>query len=161
MKTLYLVRHAKSDWSNESILDIDRPLNAKGYREAYEMSLLLKEKNNIPDLIITSPAIRAYSTALVFSRNFDLEPSKIWINQNLYETSVKDYQSVIKQLSDEHNSVMLFGHNPFITDFSNSLITQTIENIPTCGIVAITNDCNNWQNFCDSITKKASCYFPS
>ena len=81
MKTLYLIRHAKSDRSIGELSDIDRPLNQRGYNDAHKMSLILKDKKIIPDLIISSPAIRALSTALIFCRNLNIDPKTIEINQ--------------------------------------------------------------------------------
>jgi phosphohistidine phosphatase len=71
MKKIFLIRHAKSDWGHESLADIDRPLNQRGYDEAYLASSLLKKKNFIPDLLISSSATRAISTCFIFSRNFN------------------------------------------------------------------------------------------
>jgi phosphohistidine phosphatase len=151
MKTLYLVRHAKSDREDTDLSDIDRPLNKRGYRDAHTMSALMKEKKLLPDLIITSPAIRAISTALIFCRNFNLNYSTLVINSNLYRTDVKHYIDIISQTDNQFNSIILFGHNPIITDLANSLTSSFIENIPTCGIVGIAPSENNknWKNFSD------------
>ena len=100
MKTLYLVRHAKSDWSIENLQDIDRPLSARGYLNAHQMSIILKNFF-LPDLIISSHAIRAISTALIFSRNLDCNPSMIAIKKSLYESSVKDYINCISSSSED------------------------------------------------------------
>ncbi len=137
MKTLYLVRHAKSDWGTNGLADIDRPLNSRGYRDAYSMSNILKEKKLMPDLIISSPAIRAISTALIFCRIFKLKTSEVIINENLYETSVNQYIDIIKHIDDQFKSIMLFGHNPIISDLASGLITPLTENLPTCATVGI------------------------
>lgn len=149
MKTLYLIRHAKSDWDKAELADIDRPLNARGYADAYKMSSILKEKKIVPDLIITSPAIRAISTALIFSRNLQLEASQIKIKSNLYDTSVKDYRYCISKIENAYTHVMLFGHNPIITDFAKSLITSFPEEMPTCSIVGIRSGAIEWSNFAE------------
>ena len=150
MKTLYLVRHAKSDWAIDSISDIDRPLNARGYNDSKKMSLLLKEKKLIPDLIITSPAIRAVSTALIFCRNLNLNPSEIIIEQGLYETNVKQYLKIITETNDRYKHIMLFAHNPIITACANSLTTSFTGEMSTCSIVGITNNCRDWKSFDDN-----------
>jgi phosphohistidine phosphatase len=148
MKTLYLVRHAKSDWSNEGLADIDRPLNTRGYRDAHLISGLMKSKRLIPDLIFSSPAIRAISTALIFCRNFNLNCSDIRINSNLYEASVKQYIDIVLQLDDRFKSVMLFGHNPIISNLANSLTMPISESIPTCGCLGIRQSAHGeWKNF--------------
>lgn len=146
MKTLYLVRHAKSDQGIAGIADIDRPLNTRGYRDADTMSKALKEKKLLPDLIITSPAVRAFSTALIFCRNFNLNPDKIIIKTELYESSVKNYLQVIKQADDRFSSIMLFGHNPIMSDLANSLSSSFTEDVPTCSVVCIKSNCKHWEN---------------
>lgn len=146
MKTLYLVRHAKSD-HNGHLTDIDRPLNLRGYRDAYSMSDLMKQKQLLPNLIISSPAIRALTTALIFCRTFKFEPKDIILENSLYESRVQDYIDVISRSDDKYKSIMLFAHNPTITDLSNTLTSYFTENIPTCGIVSITNNCMQWKNF--------------
>ena len=115
MKKIFLIRHAKSDWNNPEIKDIERPLNDRGYSNANQMS---KGFKTIPDLIVSSPAIRAISTALIFAGNLNYDPNKIQIRKELYETSVKDYLSVIHQLDDQYNTMMLFAHNPTISNFA-------------------------------------------
>ena len=152
MKTLFLVRHAKSDWGDEDLSDIDRPLNKRGYRDAHFMSNLMKERYLIPDLIITSPAIRAISTALIFGRNLKLNYSNLIINPNLYGTSMQHYKDCIAKTDDQHKNVMLFGHNSIISELANSLAKPFTENIATCGIVGIrpAENCNEWKCFIDT-----------
>src|SRR5580693_1716080 len=126
MKTVYLIRHAKSDWGVDSLADIDRPLNTRGYTDSHTMSIRIKNKNVIPDAILSSPAIRAISTALIFARNLDFNVSNIKINATLYHSDAKKYLQAISQIDNKINSFMLFGHNPIITDCANSLIKNYI-----------------------------------
>jgi len=149
MKTLYLVRHAKSDWADDGLADIDRPLNKRGYRDAHTMSALMKEKKLLPQLIITSPAIRAISTALIFCRNLKLDYSTIVIDESLYGTDVKHYIDSVSQIDNKYKSIMLFGHNPIISDFANSLTSPFMESLPTCGIAGIrkSGDSEDWKSF--------------
>lgn len=158
MKTIYLVRHAKSEWANDNLIDFDRPLNARGYRDANEMSLFLKEKNILPDSIITSPAIRAISTALIFSRNFNFNASEIVIKPSLYNSTAKHYLHVISQVDDHYKSIMLFGHNPSITDLANILTSRLTENIPTCGVIGISNGIKHWNEIAEG--ELTFCHFP-
>lgn len=150
MKTLYLVRHAKSDQGIEGIEDIDRPLNTRGYRDAHSISNAMKEKKLLPDLIIVSPAIRAFSTALIFCGNFNFNPDNIIIKTDLYNSSVKNYLQVITKVDDHFSSIMLFGHNPVISNLANRLTSEVAENIPPCSIVAIKSKCKHWDNFDES-----------
>ncbi len=146
MKTLYLIRHAKSDWDNTSLLDIERPLNERGYREANKMSLLFKEKYTTPKLIISSPAIRAISTALIFTRNLIYNPNQIVITDELYETSINEYLSVIASINNQFDSVMLFGHNPTISDVANLLAKSLDMEMPTGTIVGISFNIDHWND---------------
>ena len=160
MKTLYLVRHAKSDQGIEGIEDIDRPLNTRGYRDAQSMSIAMNKNKLLPDLIITSSAIRAFSTALIFCRNFNLNPDNIIIKTDLYNSSVKNYLQVITKADDRLASLMLFGHNPVISDLANRLTSAITENMPPCSIVAIKSKCKHWDNFDESESELMFYNFP-
>jgi phosphohistidine phosphatase len=157
MKTLFLIRHAKSDWSIDGLADIDRPLNARGYNDAHKMSLLMCENKIKPDLIISSPAIRAISTALIFSRILNYNPSKIVMESQLYETSANTYSDVVSKISQTHQCVMLFGHNPIISDFASLLSPKFKNEMSTCGIVAIQKQVKNWNEFIT--TKSDTVYY--
>lgn len=160
MKTIYLIRHAKSDQSLGTLADIDRPLNLRGYTDADKMSKLMKEKKLIPELIISSPAVRAISTALIFSRNLDYYTGKISIIPQLYHPASDNYLSTIAETDSKINTLMLFAHNPILTNTVNNLTKEFIEHVPTCGIVAITNDCDDWEHFIMSTGKLISFNFP-
>ncbi len=147
MKTLYLIRHAKSEWANENLKDIDRPLNARGYNDAYKMSNWLKQNNIVPELIISSAAIRAISTALIFSRNLKYDDSKICITNNLYESGYKNYLDLIHSVNNNTKSIMIFAHNPSITELSNYLTKAFTDNIPTCGMVGLKIENDKWEDF--------------
>ena len=158
MRTLYLVRHAKSDQSEHLPADIHRPLNLRGYTDAYKMSALLKEKKIVPDLIVSSPAIRAISTALIFAATFEYDPSSIIIREQLYESSVKDYLDCIGTLGTQYNQVMVFGHNPVITNCLNSLTTSFTEHMPTCSVAGIR--LNEWKDLEENKNELAFFDFP-
>lgn len=145
MKTLFLVRHAKSEWANETLADIDRPLNARGYKDAHFMSEQLKKNKLMPDLMIASPAIRATSTALIFARNLNYDCAAIQLKKMLYETTEKEYLKIISETDNSKNSLMLFAHNPTLTMLSNRLTKPFTENIPTCGIVGIQFKIKDWK----------------
>ncbi|MCD6018840.1 MAG: putative phosphoserine phosphatase 2 [Bacteroidetes bacterium] len=141
MKKIFLVRHAKSDWNNPENKDIERPLNDRGYNNA---NLMSKQFKTIPDLIVSSPAIRAISTALIFARNLNYDSNKIQIKKELYESSVKDYLSVIHQLDNQYNTTMLFAHNPTISDLADSLVKSLPMEMATCAIAGISFECSKW-----------------
>lgn len=141
MKKLLLIRHAKSD-QNSSLEDMDRCLNEKGYNNAYKMSTNFKEK---VDYIISSPGIRAFSTALIFARSAGYDYNTISLRKELYESSVKDYLSVIHSIDNSFESVLLFAHNPTITEFAESLVKALPMEMPTCGIIGIRFDTDDWK----------------
>lgn len=147
MKKLFLIRHAKSDpiaigWTNPELKDIERYLNERGYSNANRMSSTF---SYVPDLIISSPAIRAISTALIFARNMHYNANNICIKQELYESSVQDYLSVINAIDNQFETVMLFAHNPTITDVAQHLTQALPMEMPTCGIAGISFDVSDWK----------------
>lgn len=157
MKTLYLVRHAKSEWANENLADIDRPLNGRGYTDAHKMSQWLKKQMLIPEQIIASHAIRTTSTALIFARNLEYASSKIVLTDKFYETSVRSYLEVIRAAKDGYNSLMIIAHNPHITALANFLTKPFTENLPTCGIVGLRASVNQWKDV-DSMSAELFLY---
>ena len=142
MKQLFLIRHAKSDWTNPELKDTERYLNERGYSNANMMAAKFKHK---PDLIISSPAIRAMSTALIFARNLSYNSNTICIKQELYETTVKDYQAVINSIDNSYSTVLLFAHNPIISDVAQMLTQALPMELPTCAIAGISFNTNDWK----------------
>jgi phosphohistidine phosphatase len=146
MKTIYLVRHAKSDWGNANTGDFDRTLNARGMKAAPFMAALLKKKGILPDLIISSPATRALTTAELFCDTLDYPAEKIKPRIEVYRGGVLDLLKIVQQIPDTCESAMLFGHNPTLTEFSNLLAGSYIENVATCGVVKIELDIESWKS---------------
>lgn len=146
MKTLYLVRHAKSSWDYPNLPDFDRPLSARGERDAPKMGQRLKDKYILPDLIISSPANRAYTTCQVISKIIGYNQGRIIGDQSIYHAGERTLLNVVQSTSKDVKSLMLFGHNPGFTDFACSLSNEDIYNIPTCGIVCITFDLKGWSD---------------
>ncbi len=143
MKKLFLVRHAKSDWNNATLKDIERPLNERGYSNANAISQRLTEA---PDLMVTSPAVRAASTALIFARNLNYNANAILIKKELYETSVKDYLSMIRKTDNACQSLMLFAHNPIISELAYALTGDLPMEMPTCCIAGIQFNTYTWKD---------------
>lgn len=137
MKILYLVRHAKSSWRDPSLDDIERPLNKRGKRDAPFMGELLKEKIVNPDVVFSSPAKRASKTAQIIAEQIGYSKKDIIYAEEIYEASSHELVDFIKKIDDKYNSVMVFGHNPGFTMLNNFLSKKYIDNIPTCGIVAL------------------------
>ncbi|MCX7728886.1 MAG: histidine phosphatase family protein [Bacteroidia bacterium] len=146
MKTLILIRHAKSDWGYDFLKDIDRPLNERGFRDAYMQSKWYKDNYPLPQSIYTSPAIRAISTALIFARTLQYDEQKIVIRHGIYEATTDNFLSNIQSLSDHIETAMFFGHNPTITNLFNLLSNDVfIDNIPTCGIMKLEFNIPSWK----------------
>jgi len=150
MKTIYIARHAKSSWSNSNLSDFDRPLNERGLRDAPYMGSKLKEKGVNPQLIVSSSALRAFTTAKIIAKKLGYSKDKIRKEELIYDAYASDLLEYINNLNDKLNNVMLFGHNPGFTSLSNYLTGIPIDNIPTCGIVKITFDVDNWKEIAPS-----------
>ncbi|HRH10474.1 MAG TPA: histidine phosphatase family protein [Bacteroidia bacterium] len=146
MKELILVRHAKSDWGSEVLKDIDRPLNERGYRDAYFMSNWFVKEKAKPQVIISSSATRALSTAMIFARTMDADVKKIRITEQIYEAHYSDLIKFLTTIEDTVDSLMVFCHNPSVTEVCNELSDDVfIENVPTCGIVNLRFDVKSWK----------------
>ncbi|MGK9476184.1 SixA phosphatase family protein [Melioribacter sp. OK-6-Me] len=146
MKRLFLVRHAKSSWSNPDISDIDRPLNKRGERDAPFMARLIKEKGVVPDLMLSSPAKRSFDTAIIFAKTYGKDKNDIIIEDQIYEAGMRELSLVVENIDDDYDSVFLFGHNPGLTNFANLVGSEYLDNMPTCSIVGIEFDINSWKN---------------
>lgn len=162
MKTLCLIRHAKSSWENPALDDFNRPLNERGLRDAPYMANLLRDTGMQPDLFVSSPANRALTTATIFAQAFDVPPSAILQNNRIYEASSEEIFQIIKTLPNEATTVLLFGHNPTFTLVANYFTAKAtyISNVPTCGIVKIESTEPQWNMFIDGNTQVTSLYFP-
>jgi len=147
MKQLILVRHAKSDWGNPGLDDIDRPLNERGKKDAPAMALRLLDKKVKIDKIVSSPAKRAAKTARFFAEAYDIKKQDILYLPELYLASPAVFMKVITGLNTNADSVALFSHNDGITAFANQLTNTRIDNIPTCGVFAVKADCSEWSGF--------------
>ena len=160
MKTLYLVRHAKSDWGNENLKDIDRPLNQRGYNDAYLLSKQFAKQQTHPELIITSSATRAYSTCTIFTRALNYNEQHILLVPQIYEAPVDSILSSIASIDDKINSLMVFGHNPGFTDTFNTISDSDINDLPTCGILGIKFDIKSWNEIYSKKGKAFLTLFP-
>lgn len=153
MKRLYLVRHAKSSWSNPELRDFDRPLNKRGNRDAPFMGSLIKEKGIRPDLLISSPSKRALATAEYFADELDYRKNDIVKEDDLYEAGVRDILRIVSLQEEKFDSIMLFGHNPGITDFCNMISDKQIDNIPTSAVVSLILNPGQWNKINEGTCK--------
>lgn len=145
MKTLILVRHAKSSWKDSSLSDIERPLNKRGKRDAPFMGKVLAETGIKIDRFISSPANRALTTARHFAAAFGLhDEDDIQIEEIIYHGSSRSIMKFINDLDDGYDAVVLFGHNPDFTSMASIYTEEYFDNVPTCGIVCIDFDVHSW-----------------
>jgi phosphohistidine phosphatase len=145
VKTLFIVRHAKSSWDDPSLSDFDRPLNDRGKRDAPKMGKRLREKDLLIDLMISSPAKRAYATCRKIVEVLEFPQEKIKLEDKLYHASEDTMLDIIRKVNDHHSTVMIFGHNPGLTEFVNSLTNGNIFNVPTCGVAACDFQIKSWK----------------
>lgn len=160
MKTLFLVRHAKSSWSTPGMRDFDRPLNERGMNDAPKMASFLQKSGITPDLIVSSPAKRALTTARFFASVFRINESDIVLNPDIYEAEPTDVLRIISELPETSSTVMIFGHNPTFTDIANRFSEDIIENVPTCGVVCIKSRVEKWNELFEGNSRIAASWFP-
>ncbi len=145
MKKLYIIRHAKSSWSDPKAHDFDRKLNKRGKRDAPFMGSRLARYSVFPDAIYSSPAKRAKRTAQTIAKKIDFSRKRIIFDEQLYHTSSIQLLSYVQKIPDTVDTVFLVGHNFAITDFAEAMTGVEIFNIPTSGIVAMVFDIRHWK----------------
>ena len=146
MRTLTIIRHAKSSWDNPHLKDFDRPLNNRGMKDAPEMGRRLKKLGYFPDLMITSLAVRALETCMKIAKELSYPKDGVITDSRLYHASSGEILDVIRETDDLWLQVAVFGHNPGLTSFVNRLAHLDIDNIPTCGIVQCEADIKSWRD---------------
>ena len=144
MKTLSILRHAKSSWNDSALSDRERPLNARGERDAPTMGQRLNASVVRPSLIVSSPAVRAWQTAKTVAHEISYPKEFLQRDDRLYLASVRQILEVLAEQDPGFNSVMLVGHNPGLTDFANRLVPGITANLPTAGLVAVEIDSDDW-----------------
>lgn len=142
MKTLLVLRHAKSSWSNLNLADFDRPLNKRGKRDAPRMGALLKKEDLVPDLIISSSAARAIATAEAAAQEADYE-SEIQTTRELYHAWPESFIEVLNGVADHYQRVMVVGHNPGIESLVEEMTGEWIR-MPTAALAQISLDIERW-----------------
>lgn len=161
MKTLYLMRHAKSDWGAAGLPDHARALNDRGRRDAPFMGQQLLTRDLPPlDLILCSPAVRALTTATLVARELNYDVSKIRIEDTLYESDREAYLRVISSVKSSVEELMLVGHNYTITDVANYLSPVHVPELPTAGVVCLRFNVMSWGNLEKDSAEYAFIDFP-
>lgn len=146
MKTVYLLRHAKSNWDFEDLSDHDRPLNERGRKDAPLMGRELMSREIELDLILSSSAVRALTTASLVAKELEYDPNAIAIDENIYHADKEELCRIIRQTATEVNGLMAVGHNPVITELANLLSPEHITDMPTAAVVCLRFDCQGWED---------------
>ncbi len=144
MKTLTILRHAKSSWSNVSLSDAERPLNRRGERDAPRMGKRMADAGIRPAMIVSSPAVRAWTTARIVAEQINYPLEFLEKEPDLYLASLDRLLDVIVAQDASINNLMIVGHNPGLTSLVNFFSPGLTDNLPTCGIVSVSMDTDSW-----------------
>ncbi len=160
MLKLGIVRHAKSSWDHPDLNDHDRPLNKRGERDAPIMAQKVKDLFGVPDLLLSSSANRAFTTASIFKEIMAAEALAFNTSGSLYHASEQDILERIAMIEPSVKSALVFGHNPGMTYFANSFKGDFIDNMPTCGVVILESEANSWMEFDQTNTRRVAFIYP-
>lgn len=144
MKTIYLIRHAKSSWKDASLNDFDRPLNKRGQKAAPFMADIMIKEGVKPDRFIASPAKRTMDTAVIFAKKMNYDADEMDTYHGLYESNYHQILNVIQSISNNYSTVFLFGHNPGLSQTLEYLTGEDLH-LVTTAIVKIELDINEWK----------------
>ena len=158
MKTLYLIRHAKSSWAFD-LNDHDRPLGKRVRKDVIKMGQHLVTHQPKPEVLISSTASRAFYTALHICDQLDIDEGHIRLDKNLYHAGASEILQVVKS-APNCDHLAIFGHNPGFTSAANSLANLNFNNVPTCGIVGINFNVKYWKDVAFGQGMLAFFYFP-
>jgi phosphohistidine phosphatase len=159
MKTLFLVRHAKSSRDDPGLSDKERPLNGRGMRDAPKMGARLAKQDVKPDLMLSSPAVRARTTAELIAKKLDYKIKDIVLDERLYAATPGDVLDVIHELGDKPKCVMVFGHNPELSQLATRLAEKDTD-MPTCAVVELAYDIKSWSLVGGDKASKVTLYEP-
>lgn len=152
MKTIVLIRHAKSSWEQD-VSDLNRPLSMRGVTDANLLSLEFKTYGFNPDAVFSSPANRASTTCSIFMENLHLSKELLKIEKQLYDFGGNQVRQFIKSLNDDLKKIMIFGHNHAFTSLANGFGDSYIDNLPTSGLVMINFNVDHWKEVIHGTTK--------
>jgi phosphohistidine phosphatase len=145
VKSLTLLRHAKSSWISTVDSDRHRPLNKRGKHDAPVMGVRISTKGIRPSLILSSPASRAWTTAKIVADSINYPREFLQRDERLYMANVSSIIDVIEDQDNAFNNVMIVAHNPGLTAFANFLVPDITPNLPTCGVVSVTMKSDKWE----------------
>lgn len=160
MKSILLIRHAKSSWDAPHLPDFERPLNDRGIDSIRIMGELISKKREIISHFFASSAARAHATGSGLVQKIGQSNKDLSFHKELYHASVSDLLQFTCRISNEMHTVALVGHNPGLTDYFNYLVDNYIDNIPTCGIVKINLNIKEWKEVTKSCGRLEYFEFP-
>lgn len=144
MKTLFLLRHAKSSWDSPTLDDFERPLNRRGTDNAATMAIRMDKITLLPETIYCSTATRARQTVEIMRQGSTLQNSNLVLEEDIYMADSRLLLILISNLDDSIQRVMLVGHNPGFTNLLNTLQAETIDNMPTCSVAILELNIDIW-----------------
>ena len=151
MKSLVILRHAKSSWKHPELTDYDRPLNKRGKNDALQMGKLIRKEKIIPDIILSSSAIRAHVTAEAVAKACGYK-GEVTLDRSLYAAGPEAYFKVLHSLSDDYLKVLVVGHNPGIEELLE-ILTGEIHLMPTCSMAHLNLQISHWSDIDYQTTK--------
>jgi len=160
MKTLVVIRHGKSSWDHPELKDYHRPLKQRGVNNAFTVAKELIRREVSPDLMLSSPAIRALDTAIIIATNLQYPLEKISTDQNIYHASAQELLNVLSKVDDTNETVFFFGHNPAFTSLANRLQKEQLFNLPTCGAMGIELTIESWSDIGKASGKQLFKFIP-
>jgi phosphohistidine phosphatase len=160
MKTLTLLRHAKSCWSDTSLNDFERPLNKRGKRDAPFIAKKLVEQDFSPQVILASPAKRARITTTFVAQELNFPLQKITWDKSIYVLGMDYLVKLIQKQHSEYEHILLVGHNFELTDFANFLCVKEVENIPTMGVYSMNMEIDSWSEVGNKCAELAFFEYP-
>lgn len=160
MRLLTLIRHAKSSWDYPDLTDFERPLNDRGRRDAPRMAQRLARSSKTPVLLLSSPATRAVTTARLFAEALGVDFDSVLIEPRIYEASRKNLLEVVAALPDRRSQVLLFGHNPGLSELAHTLATCPFDDLPTCAVAQLQLDIPSWNKLGPGSGKLLHYWFP-
>jgi len=159
MKTLYLIRHAKSGWNQPDTMDFERALSKKGKKDLNTIGSYLALRGVQPDIILSSCALRAQQTTDILAKKIGFEGVRYYLKE-LYLTSIEEIKEIVMAQSNEIENIFLVGHNPQLHELANSILDEHLNKFPTLGIVSIKLDIEDWAEIEDVKGKLEFFIFP-
>lgn len=159
-RKITLIRHSKSDWDHPELSDFDRPLNKRGEHDAPFMGGKLMEMNIRFDLVLASPAMRAFTTANIICSKIGYDVETIDFRPELYLAAASEMMDIIQSVDDQFRNIAIVAHNPGLTTLANVLGDRRISNVPTCGIVILEADIDRWSDLKSGCASTSDFLYP-